>query len=79
MRVIFVDWGNREFVDENNLYELPEALKFIESQALRVKLYLTRPIRNAQYLERLRGELMNGEEFSFKKEEGDYVSTTREK
>ena len=76
---MFVDWGNREFVEEAALYELPEALKFIEPQCLRVKLFLTRPIRNQQYLERLRGELMNEEEFQFKREEGDYVSIYRDK
>jgi hypothetical protein len=70
VKVHFIDWGNRETVDEDNLWELPESLKFIEKQAIKAKLYLTKPIKNEEYLERLQGELMDGDEYQFKKEKG---------
>jgi hypothetical protein len=58
---------------------LPEELKFIEKQCLKAKLYLTKPIRNEQYLERIRNELMDGDEYQFKKEKGEYISTYKNK
>jgi hypothetical protein len=57
-------------------------LKLIEKQAFRAKLYLARPIngvRNPQILERVRNELMDGGEFQFKKEGGEFLSTYRNK
>lgn len=48
--MLFIDWGNRETVDEGDLYELPESLKFIEKQAIKAKLYLAKPLKNESYL-----------------------------
>ena len=56
-----------------------KALKFIERQAIRAKLYLTKATKNEEYLERVRGELMDGEEFQFRKEKGEYVACYRNK
>lgn len=77
--MIFIDWGNKSTVEETDLRELPEGLKFIEKQCLKAKLYLVKPIRNEQYLERIRNELMNDDEYQFKKEQGEYVSTYKNK
>jgi hypothetical protein len=66
-------------VEEAQLRELPEDLKLIEKQCIKAKLYLTRAIRNPQYLERIRNELMDGEEFQFKKEGGNFISTYKNK
>lgn len=79
VKVLFIDWGNRETVEEGELWELPESLKFIERQAIRAKLYLTKASKNQEYLERVRGELMDGEEFQFKKERGEYIACYRNK
>lgn len=40
---------------------------------------MTRPIRNPNYLERIRNELMNEEEYQFKKETGEFISTYKNK
>lgn len=77
--MVFIDWGNKQLVEEGDLRELPEELKFIEKQCLKGKLYLSKPVRNEQYLERIRNELMDGEEYQFKKEVGEYFSTYRNK
>jgi hypothetical protein len=79
VKVLFVDWGNREWVEEGSLWELPAELQLIEKQCLKVRLALTKPIRTQEYLDRLRGELMDGEVYEFKKEQGDYVSAFRKK
>lgn len=77
--MIFIDWGNKSTVEEADLRELPEELKFIEKQCLKAKLYLTKPIKNEQYLERIRNELMSNEEYQFKKEKAEYVSAYKNK
>lgn len=46
IKVLFVDWGNRESVEEGVLWELPEGLKLIERQAIRAKLALTKATKN---------------------------------
>lgn len=79
IKVLFVDWGNKETLEEAALRELPEELRLIENQCLKAKLYLTKPIRNQNYLERIRGELMNEEEYLFKKEVGEFISSYKNK
>ena len=59
--------------------EIPEDLRLIERQCLKAKLYLTKPIRNPNYLDRIRNELMNEEEYDFKKEVGEYISSYKNK
>ena len=76
---MFIDWGNKETVTENLLREIPEELKLIERQCLKAKLYLARSIRNPNYLERVRNELMDEEEYQFKKESGEFVSSYKNK
>ena len=46
VKVLFVDWGNKENIEEGELWELPESLKFIEKQALKVRLYLVKPSKS---------------------------------
>ena len=58
--MLFLDWGNREIVEESDLFELPEELQFIEKQCLKAKLHMVRPTKKEDYLERLRGDLMDG-------------------
>ncbi len=48
--MLFIDWGNKETVDEESLWELPESLKFIERQALKAKLHLARATKNEEHL-----------------------------
>jgi hypothetical protein len=79
IKVLFVDWGNRESVEEGVLWELPESLKLIERQAVRAKLALTKATKNEEYLQRIRGELMDGEEYQFRKEGAEYVACYRNK
>ncbi len=39
-----MDWGNKEVIDESNLYQLPLNLSYIEKQSLKVKLFMITPI-----------------------------------
>jgi len=45
IKVVFIDWGNKENFEEAELRELPEELKLIEKQCLKAKLYLAKPTK----------------------------------